>query len=194
MRGFSIGEVLLSVAVLIVGVLPVFASLSKGYQVSVTDRRIIIGSGLAQEGVELVQGVRNNRILDGGTFEDWLPANVGSQSSWSNCRIDIRDDALDIGSTSRITCGVGDESGYRLSLGSGDFLEHAGGEGLYHRRILLSYNDPDDGGDGTARVLAVVYWNDAELDFVNDGRFDGLKGDCTSKNECVYAESRLAPW
>jgi len=178
--GFSLGEVLLAIAVLVSGILPVLMSTSKSYEVTANSRHLIVASGLAQEGSELVQNVRKNAALASAGFSEWLP--TGGASSWDDCRIDIGDDVLG-DYTKRIQCGV---SSYVLSETSDGSMKHdSGTPGRFKRRIFLDYHP----GDGTLDVVSAVYWGDTEPSSVSD-----VHDDCISANRCVYAESKLAPW
>ncbi len=179
LKGFSLGEVLLSIAVLVSGILPIFASLSRGYRTSIDGRNLIIASGLAQEGVELLQNVRNNSLLQesNSDFSVWLP---DSGTSWDDCRIDILDPALD-DPADRISCG---QSSFDLVEGA-DGMTHTGGSGMFKRRIFLDY----DGSTETLDVVSAVYWGGTE-----PGTFADVRNDCVSANRCTYAETRLSPW
>lgn len=184
-KGFSLGEVLLSIAVLVVGILPVFASISRGLKVSVDDQHIIVGSGLAQEGVELIQNIRDNRVLSDEAFSGWLP----SGSTWNDCRIDFDDDVVDDPDSAGIDCGVSGEYGYDLSRipsGSSEgMFTHTNTQGQYRRRIFLEY----DASEERLAVISAVYWGEEEY---ADG--DDVHDRCTAGNRCVFAETVLTAW
>jgi hypothetical protein len=184
-NGFSLGEVLLSIAVLVIGMLPVFSSLSKGYQISVEDRRIIMASGLAQEGVELIQNIRNNSVLSSGSssLSEFLPANVESGATlWENCRIDADDSVLDDPTLRMTGCGSG---AYDLASDASGILVHDMGDGLFKRRVFMSYDPSAEMLD----VVSAVYWDAFEPTDIGNARTD-----CLSANGCVYAETRLSAW
>lgn len=179
MKGFSLGEVLLSIAVLVVGILPIFASFSKGYETSSLGRRLVVASGLAQEGVELVQNVRSNAVLSlTSDFADWLPDD--GATSWDDCRIDINDDVLNYPGN-RMTCGGGPYDLEETDQG----MVHTGAPGLFKRRIFMDY----DSVGNSLKVVSVVYWGDTA-----PASFADVDSDCVSANRCVYAESELSPW
>ncbi len=183
LNGFSLGEVLLSISVLTVGVLPVMAAMTKGFQSSLESRDVIVASGLAQEGTELVKNAKDNNVLAGNaSLSVWLPS---SGSTWNDCRIDPADQVLFPGH--RISCGLG-ESSFKLSIQSLNFLGHggAGAASKFFRKILLDY-----GGSGNERVtcISAVYWGS----YTPSGIVDA-KANCKVGNKCVYAESVLTPW
>jgi hypothetical protein len=184
LNGFSLGEVLLSVSVLTVGVLPVMAAMTKGFQSSLASRDVIVASGLAQEGAELVKNVKDNNVLAGSaSLSAWLPS---SGSTWNDCRIDAGDQVLSPGN--RISCGLS-ASAFKLSMQSSNFLGH-GGAGVatkFSRKILLDY-----GGSGNERVtcISAVYWGQS----YTPSSIADARANCKVSKKCVYAESVLTPW
>lgn len=179
LNGFSLGEVLLSVAVLTVGILPVMSAMVGGFRSSLESRDIIVASGLAQEGTELVKNVKDNNVLAGNeTLQSWLPE---TGSSWNNCRIDTDDPVFTPGEN--ITCGT---ASFGLSMQSSGVLGHGSG-GKFNRKIFLSY----EGSGSEERVVCVsaVYWGN----FVPSD-MDEVRSGCRAAHECVYAESVLTPW
>jgi len=107
-KGFSLAEVLLSIAVMTVGLLPILASISESFSISIMNRDSVTASGLAQEGVELVKNLKDN--------DETVPSGT--------CRIDYDDTSL--------SCAV---SSFDLS---GAPLGHAGTAGKFERRLFLS--------------------------------------------------------
>lgn len=184
LNGFSLGEVLLSVSVLTVGILPVMAAMTKGFQSSLGSRDIIVASGLAQEGAELVKNVKDNNVLAGSaSLSAWLPS---SGSTWNDCRIDADDQVLVPGN--RISCGLG-AAAFNLSMQPSNFLGHdaAGVATKFNRKIFLDY-----GGSGDERVtcISAAYWGQG---FTPSSIAD-VRTNCNVSNKCVYAESVLTPW
>jgi hypothetical protein len=183
LKGFSLGEVVLSVALLTVGILPVMSAMTDGLKFSLESRDSVTASGLAQEGTELVKNVKDNNVLAGNaSLSAWLPS---SGSSWNDCRIDIGDSVLAPGN--KISCGHG-ASSFRLYLSSGQFRHVTATETKFFRKIfLLNY-----GGAGNERVmcLSVVYWGSYTP---GTDRAD-VVSNCNMRNKCVYAESVLTPW
>jgi hypothetical protein len=185
LKGFSLGEVILSVSVLTVGILPVISSMTGGFRTSLESRDIVVASGLAQEGTELLKNVKDNNVLAGSaSLSAWLPS---SGSSWNDCRIDAKDTVLAPGH--RISCGFG-ASSLRLFMPASGVLGHnnAGTGTKFYRRIFLDY-----GGSGNERVTAIsaVYWGQS---YSPSGTLTDVRDNCKIRNKCVYAESVLTPW
>lgn len=180
LKGFSLGEVMLSVAVLAVGVLPVLSAMTGGFRSSLQSRDIVVASGLAQEGTELVKNVKDNNVLAGSaSLTAWLPASGGPE--WDNCRIDTKDAALSPGT--RITCG---SVSFKLALQSDNLLRHAAGSGRFNRKILLSY----DSSNERVTCISAVYWGASYV----PSTVANARTNCNVNNSCVYAESVLSPW
>ncbi len=199
-RGFSLAEVLLSVTILLFGMLPILKLMVGGTRISIGSRDTIIGSELAQEGVELIKNVKDNNIRLAAQLEplSWLPA---SGSNWSDCRIDYNDSVVtNPGSGNRITCG---QSSFDLTSSP---LQHLGADGRFKRRLFIDYNL----GNKTVTTISMVYWGpaaDAPTSYATaKTQCDRWRiciarqsGDptsaCTNESpQCVYAETKLTPW
>lgn len=183
MKGFSLAEVLLSVAVLVVGILPVLLSMTRGFSASLRSRDIIAASELAQEGIELLKNVKDNNVLAGNeSLTAWLPA---SSSPWTanDCRIDVSSSSLTVPGTD-ISCG---QSSFDLAE-SGGLFRHAGAAGKFRRRIYLSYASNAQQEQVTG--VSAVYWGTySQVSSVAD-----IRANCRPAAGCVYAESTLTPW
>lgn len=186
-KGFSLGEVLLSVAVLVIGVLPIFTTISHSLVISIEDQRLIVASGLAQEGVELVQNVRDNNVLHGtDTFTGWLPS---SGSTWNGCRIDFADAVVTSPTSNRISCSGFGANDYDLTpMSSGQYKGlylHQGTAGLFKRRIFLDYSSANE----ELSVVSAAYWGSFSPQNPNQ-----VHNSCDTANKCVFAETTLTAW
>ncbi|HWQ60097.1 MAG TPA: hypothetical protein VN420_03040 [Candidatus Fimivivens sp.] len=179
-RGFTIGEVVLSIGVLVVGILPIFAAMNGGLKATMKARDIVIASGLAQEGVELVKNVKDNRTLIGQSPTTWLPNGAGP---WNNCRIDSADAVLTPGSGSRITCGATYDLAPSASTG---LFAHTGSTGRFKRRMLLSY----DTTTGVIDCVSAAYWGT----YAGPSSIADARSNCVLSRSCVYTEAKLASW
>ncbi|NTW15460.1 MAG: hypothetical protein HGA38_03745 [Candidatus Moranbacteria bacterium] len=182
-KGFSLAEVLLSVAVLVIGILPVLLSMTRGFGASLRSRDIIAASELAQEGIELLKNVKDNNVLAGNeSLTAWLPA---SSSPWTanDCRIDIGVAALNSPGTD-ISCG---QSSFDLSESGGSF-RHTGTAGKYRRRIYLSY--ANNAQQEQVTCVSAVYWGT----YSQVSSAAEIRANCRPAAGCVYAESTLTPW
>lgn len=179
LKGFSLGEVVLSIAVLTVGLLPILGAMTGAFNTSRDSQESVIAAGLAQEGVELVQNVKDNGVLASND------AFVAFSSGNRTCRIDYNDAALTTPATNDIDCTAagGDVTFYDLIL-SGDFYIHDSNAGTvekFKRKVFIDYNV----GQQTASVVSAVYWGT---------HVPSDESTCTTANSCVYSEATLRPW
>jgi type II secretory pathway pseudopilin PulG len=173
LKGFSLGEVILSVAVLTIGLLPILGAMTGALNTSQDSQETVIAAGLAQEGVELVVNVKDNGVLASND------AFVSFSSGNRTCRIDYNDAVLtNPSSANQIECGNG--LSHDLSI-SGGFYAHTGASGKFKRKVFIDYNV----GQQTASIASAVYWS---AHVPND------KSTCTTANSCVYSEATLRPW
>lgn len=191
LKGFSLGEVLLTVFVLVVGVLPVFSSLSRSLAFSSMSHRVVAASGLAQEGAELVKNVKDNAVLaEGETLSTWIPE-FGDDFA---CRIDVLSGVLDDPSE-KLSCepvpvsDSGTSVFYALSEvpsgSSAGMWAHRDDEGPYRRMIFVSYDRTTE--EGTC--LSAVFWGEYAPSDIDD-----VRADCLPDRKCVYTETLLTPW
>lgn len=179
LKGFSLGEVILSVAVLTIGLLPILGAMTGALNTSQDSQETVIAAGLAQEGVELVVNVKDNGVLASND------AFVSFSSGNRTCRIDYNDAALTTPAIDDIDCTAagGDGTFYDLIL-SGGFYVHdsnAGTVGKFKRKVFIDYNV----GQQTASIASAVYWST---------HVPADKSTCTTANSCVYSEATLRPW
>ena len=103
-KGFSIGEVLLAIFVLSIGMIATFSLFNAGIKNLQNERDLIVASLLAQEGVEVVRNIRDNNWAERDfsditgvgrnkppVFRDILYAN---NSTTKNCSIDYNTEKL----------------------------------------------------------------------------------------------------
>lgn len=183
-KGFSLGEVLLSLAVLTAGILPILGALLGALNTSLESRETVIGTGLAQEGVELVVNVKDNGLLSPAN-DAFAAFNNGNQT----CRIDINSPVLDDPATQQIECGSGMGGGtpfyFDLSILPPNYLYgHDNQEAKFKRKIFINYNP----GQRSASVTSAVYWG------AYDPSHSTVDADCTALNDCAQARTMLRPW
>lgn len=70
-KGFSIGEVVIAIFVLLVGITATLTLIVRSISSSIDSRDSIVASELAQEGIELVRNVRDNILLSSGEFNEF---------------------------------------------------------------------------------------------------------------------------
>ncbi len=179
LKGFSIGETLLSITILTVGILATMQLLVGNMRDAQLSRDIVIASGLVQEGIELVRNVRDNDFADGG--DGFTFARTGFMAGWSHCRIQYDD--------TRVTCLPvrASDNQYELGFDGNGFYRHNGGtDTKFKRYIYINQQTPAAGP--YADVISFVYW----------GTFtppsDGTVGNCTLVNRCIFSRDRLTSW
>lgn len=173
LKGFSIGETVLSAFVLTAGLLSVSSLVASSMRQSFDGRDTIIATELSQEGVELVRNVRDNDFAIGGTgFASFVNAR-------KHCRIDYNDSmtSLDCQATQ------GGAARYTLQY-SGSFYRHNNtAKEKFSRYIFVDYN-----GTTQAIVRSFVYWGA----YIPPA--DGNSSQCNSANKCVFTEVDLMNW
>lgn len=175
--GFSTPEVLLSIFVVAIGMVTIMTVMSSALRYSYSNQDIIIGTDLAQEGIELVRNVRDNDFASGGT-------GFALFSNQRHCRIDW-DDA-----STTLDCqgGQGTVSRYNLNYTNGLYSHVGAGvaTGRYNRYIFINY---DSNGGDRALVRSFVFWGDGSLPPNN-----GDPSSCTTVNSCVFSETFFTAW
>lgn len=181
-RGFSIGEVMLSVFILGVTMVAILGLYSSGLREFQDERDSVIASMLAQEGVELVRNIRDNNwakrtcaVESNCEGEDTFPETFANfpSSDAHNCRIDKDFEDL-------IEC---NGSSYALNIdGSGFYVHSVGTSTKFRRTMDLNYDE--DTGD--LIVTSFVSWNNSNpATIIND---------CTVNSKCVFSQATLTNW
>lgn len=177
LRGFTVGEVVLSSFIMTMGIVSVLGLINFSFKSSVEAQDIIVASELAQEGVELARNIRDNALVDKMATE--LPVDVFTgfpTGANSHCAIDYNDTSFDCGSPI-IT----------LTLNANGYYQHESGENArFYRMLKIDHT----GGSDTARVKSFVTWQDPGNN-LNGG---GDTAWCTLINKCVYTEVFLTQW
>ncbi len=174
--GFSTPEVLLSIFVVAIGMVTIMTVMSSALRYSYSNQDIIIGTDLAQEGIELVRNVRDNNFASGGT-------GFALFSNQRHCRIDWDDasTALDCQAAQGLV------SRYNLNYTNGLYSHAAGlAAGRYNRYIFIDYSS---GGGEQALVRSFVFWGNGSLPPNN-----GNPSSCTTANSCVFSETFFTAW
>lgn len=147
-KGFSIGEVLVSVFIIVVGIVAVVGLIANSIKHSADSRNQLIAGQLAQEGVELVRNIKDNNLAAGGGEFDNLPA-----SSTADCRVDMNSANI-AGSTG---CGV--VVSKDLNYSAGNFYVHSAGSATrFKRKINLTYDTGSSASANNLTVESIVTW------------------------------------
>jgi Tfp pilus assembly protein PilV len=183
-KGFSMGEVILSSFVLTIGLVSIAMLTATSYRQSLESRDMIIATGLAQEGVELVRNVRDNNLAAGGT------GFVGFSNSNKHCRVDYNDafaypNATTVNPLLNCTAASGAVSRYTLQYDGRYYIHADTGAERFSRHIYVNYNTADN----TVLVRSFAYVTAAYTPPAN-----GLADGCTAASKCAYTEVVLTDW
>lgn len=165
-KGFSMGEAVISVFVVAIGLVATINLIVSGLSHSMDSRDHIIASQLAQGGVELVRNIRDN---------DWAVGNNSfvSMPTSNNCRIDYT-------GSSSLQCGLSNNGNdYTLSYSGNYYKWDVLNKTKFNRRIAIQ-----DPGDGTREIVSIVSWKNEYITTAN----------CNTSNKCVYTRSVLTKW
>lgn len=180
-KGFSIGEVVISSFILVIGIVAALNLVSQSLAESMDSRNAIIAAELAQEGVELVRNIRDNNMANrasGAATFDKLPSN-----SDTGCTIDKDSTCIGPGGGCD-NCNPG--SGNKQLHYTGSFYKHSGGPVTrFSRKIDLTYQDTTPPIDGATRdelwVTSTVIW----------GSSFPAAANCNIANKCVSVQAVL---
>lgn len=188
-KGFSIGEVTLSVFILGVTMLTILTLYADGLRNFQDERDSVIASMLAQEGIEIARNVRDNNWArrEGvnndngiGTFDKF---DVSSGGAENDCRVSydlytINANEIDYNDPA-ISC---NGSSYVLNIDGNDFYTHrAGSDTKFRRRMVLNYLDSEN-----LIVTSLVSWGNIDPP-------DSIS-DCTVEDKCVFSQTTLTEW
>ena len=170
-RGFSMGEVVLSVFILGVVMLPILTLFVNGTRNFQDERDSVIAAMLAQEGIELVRNMRDNNWADRSSNSLDEPFTFDDIDSGSNCKVDYDD-------TGEISCLESAPS--VLSLDSDGFYAHdAGGKATKFKRGIKITKIDNNNYELESRVL----WGAG-----------AVPTNCTVENKCVFSKIVLTSW
>lgn len=175
-KGFSLMEVLISVFVVSIGVVSVFPLIGQSLATSMDSRDQIIASFLAQEGVEIVQNIRDNNWANGKKEEVALRNNLPGKDGGS----EFNDCILDYNSNSISSCGrsVAQATLYRNS--SGLYVSSGSTATRFHRKIDFNYEND------ALEVVSMVVWGGNDAWPSSD--------ECNTSSKCAYTKVVLTQW
>ncbi|HBI17470.1 MAG: hypothetical protein UR60_C0038G0005 [Candidatus Moranbacteria bacterium GW2011_GWF2_34_56] len=189
-KGFSIGEVILSVFILGVTMLTILSLYSQGLRSFQDERDSVIAAMLAQEGVELARNIRDNNWAKRDAVDDTDPGafdlfDVSSGGAENDCRVSY--DSYTINADNEIeydnpaiSCDVA-SSDYVLNI-SGNFYTHRSGTPTkFRRKLVLDYLDIEN-----LIVKSFVSWDNANPP-------DNIS-ECTVESKCVFSQTTLTEW
>lgn len=175
--GFSLMEVIISVFVISVGIVSIFPLIGQSLATSLDSRDQIIASFLAQEGVEIIQSIRDNNWADGTTGDAAFTTNMPG-SDYNNCVLNYTSTALNSGN-----CNKGFSSTALFRDSSGFYVLSGSTATKFHRKLQLDYSG--SGENMTVEVTSMVVWGGSNFPSV---------ANCVTSNKCAYAKTMLTQW
>ena len=213
-KGFSIGEVMIAMFILLVGIIDAVFLTVRSVDDLGDSRDAVVASLLAQEGTELVRNIRDNTVTQTtcGTGDDerctafdieyGFPSSDQTGSSY--CVVD-----KDLSGSTLMDCGGIAPSELTVDPNNFFFTQASGG-GTYKgfaRRIYMEYGytDSDGGADSDGGIIAgaddidekyvdvtsVVVYSGGDF---SDVTVSDVEGTCRKSKGCAYAQTRLTSW
>jgi prepilin-type N-terminal cleavage/methylation domain-containing protein len=190
-KGFSFMEVMTAMFVVSVGLVTVISLFAKGLINSAIDRDRIVAAGLAQEGLEIVKNIRDNKLAIPGNADGF-----GVFPARNDCRVNYDTTVLD--NSVCFANANNPETHFSLALSGGNYTFTSGVQ-KFSRYVNIDFHSSGVGSP-YANVTSIVYW---KSDYATD-----IKGvdkpltaagalqlaNCTIGNKCVYAQMRLEGW
>ena len=143
-KGFTLLEMLISVAVITIGALGVFSAVAKFSQQAQQERENLVASYLCQEGVEIVKNIRDtNWVEEAASWKD------GLTSCSAGCEADYEDSSLSAWSS-------GEYLYIENSTGLYKYIASPVSEDVetpYKRKITIT-----EVGDDELDIVVEVYW------------------------------------
>lgn len=214
-KGFSIGEVMIAMFILVFGIIgAVFLSARSTAQIG-DSRNAIIAASLAQEGVELVRNIRDNSVTqetcdvngDGIYNERCTAFDPNTNYGWKSlstgeymCTVDHKFEAM----SGMLCASISDLEQLYLNSSTGLYEHDTGDMTSFKRLILIDYYDIDPSStpfnditdeDVAAKITSVVTWGDNSADptFLLDST-DNVEKNCKIGKQCAYAQTTLTSW
>lgn len=194
-KGFSIGEVMISSFLLLVGIVAATALIVSNMRVSFDARDTIIAAQLAQEGIEIVHNVRdtNTAKYTYCTREECTPSDLEPFDSFYNGENHYYIKGYDDDTKSFNLKRSNQDNELQLLIDENNqyvyTANNSGDPTRFYRRIIIDYdnngttNDPDD---DSAIVHSLVSWDgSAPPDDIEN---------CTTDSRCAYAQGTLSGW
>lgn len=201
-KGFSIGEVLIAMFILLVGIVDAVFLTARSIDDLGNSRDAVVASLLAQEGTELVRNVRDNNVTEttcGPGGDERCTAFDENYGFLNNgvCTADFRLGLGNGGQGSLDCSGASSDPELYFDPDTG-LYQHSSGENIkkgYQRKIFIAYGhtDPITPTDDNkyADVTSVVIYGKGKWSDVNS---DNIESTCLKSKNCAYAQTRLTSW
>jgi hypothetical protein len=216
-KGFSIGEVMIAMFILITGIIgAVFLSAKSTGQIG-DSRNAIIAASLAQEGVELVRNIRDNSVTQetcGAGDERCGAFDPDTDYGWPSgneygCTVSYELKTVSSGVGMNCTSSVGLRQLYLDT--DEEFYTHESGNSYvtpFKRVVFVDYFDEDGNSvnntssyygnspiknpkDLSAKITSVVTWSESGIELDNASE---VEANCKIGKQCAYAQTVLTSW
>ncbi|MBP7811856.1 MAG: type II secretion system protein [Candidatus Moranbacteria bacterium] len=197
-RAFSLVEVIITAAIVAIGLTAMLQLLSSALNTAFGDTDAIIAAELAQEGLEYAYNVRDTNLANGRLA---FPMSGAFQFPGKNNRDFCGPDFV---TPTFVLSGVGkncfasarqSETRYSLAL-QGNFYRFQ--NAVTHFARVVSIDLDNNTNPTQAEVTSIVWWG--ESDVLPTGVFPGVNADnvdvsqCTRAHQCVYTRAILTGW
>ena len=153
-RGFTLVEALVAMAVLAVSLTPIFAQVTASFRLSRNIQESLTASMLAQEGIELVRGMRDdNWFRDDPFYTNIIECDAG-------CRVQVQTPPAlcDYGPVGSPFCLMDDNGEVLLRDTAGAYQYQSGTPTPYKRTVRVTDLDPGDPDHRQLEILSTVTW------------------------------------
>jgi len=144
--GFSFMEALVSIFIFAVGITAVFSLLQNTLSYNSQNAYRLTGAYLAQEGIEIVRGIRDN---------NWLAARSDPLIKWDDGINGVRE-------ADYLSTVLDASAGRNLKIGNGYYNYTVGTDTTFTREITIfgeaDLTVPPDGENDTLKVSVLVTW------------------------------------
>src|ERR1700741_248094 len=126
-KAFTLVEVIAAMAVLTVGLLPVFQMASLSIRLSGPIQNTLVAAHLSQEGIEVMRAARDNAWLGGTSFNTWADGVVAACGS--GCRVQWNSNA---------TLALSGDPALQRDNTSGLYQYSTGSVNFFHRTVSFT--------------------------------------------------------
>ncbi|OGZ62914.1 MAG: hypothetical protein A3H51_00495 [Candidatus Spechtbacteria bacterium RIFCSPLOWO2_02_FULL_38_8] len=140
--GFTLVEVVISIFILSMGTLTIIGLISDNLGIISASKRMVVGSNLAQEGIEVVRNIRDSNWIEYELYDTGISPG---------------DYCVDYNSTSLISC-----ADYTLFWNGSNYNHSGFGDATFFSRRINISNQVDSEGIGYIQVQSIVSWDNSQ--------------------------------
>ncbi|MDX1535469.1 MAG: prepilin-type N-terminal cleavage/methylation domain-containing protein [Candidatus Spechtbacterales bacterium] len=147
-KGFTLLEVLISIFVLTVGVGSMLVLISDSLQTISATRNSVVAANLAQEGIEVVRGIRDSNWIDGNAYDTGI-------TDGSYC--------VNFDSISLINCAPDFDMYWNDGTSRYSHVSTSALTTPFEREIIIQTGQIDSDGNSFIRVESIVRWDARDI-------------------------------